>query len=89
MKHRVEARFSDAMWDAACHMARADRRNTSRDPGVSSLIQKAMRQLLSQNHYPVAVLDMDDDEYAQYVKTQGKVVPRARKGKKSTLGEDG
>jgi len=81
----IKIRFTDAMYECLLQQARADCRQISNSTGVPSFVRKSARALLSQNGFPVKILDMDDEEYAKHVKIEGQTVPDARKRKKTKV----
>ena len=66
MSKRVSPTLSDALYDAALALARIDGNPIGNDPGISSVIRKALRMYASQQRHSKAILDMSDDEYRKY-----------------------
>jgi hypothetical protein len=62
---RFEIRSPDVVRDAILHDAQAHGHGHTPGQGKSIVCNEAIRAYLNKQHYPKAVLDMDDETYAQ------------------------
>ena len=79
MSKRISATVSDATYDAILTQARQDGQAAMRDSGKGYVIRKSLRAWLNHNRYSVALLDMNDESYAEYLTEHPEGLPHARK----------
>ncbi len=68
--HVVKLTLTDAWFDALSSRARTEGSVRSNRTGIQSVVLHAVRPYLSQSGYRTAVLDLNDERYAEYQRAQ-------------------